>query len=167
MLNGLGEAAGRAIERAREAGRFYRSTISPVAPGWARRSSSDWRRPMRLAPSARAGGRRCGRRSARKRNAAPCRYSNTARCQPPALPRVLSSVSANLVPNPAEPGLPADGTPSHDELPPLPAMPLYEEVVADYRTAGLSLRAHPISFYREQLARLGDHARARLGESGE
>jgi error-prone DNA polymerase len=31
----------------------------------------------------------------------------------------------------------------------------YEEVVADYRTAGLSLRAHPISFYREQLARLG------------
>jgi error-prone DNA polymerase len=34
-------------------------------------------------------------------------------------------------------------------------MELYEEVVADYRTAGLSLRAHPISFYREQLARLG------------
>jgi error-prone DNA polymerase len=36
----------------------------------------------------------------------------------------------------------------------LPAMPLYEQVVADYRTAGLSLRAHPISFYREQLNRL-------------
>jgi error-prone DNA polymerase len=33
-------------------------------------------------------------------------------------------------------------------------MELYEEVVADYRTAGLSLRAHPISFYREQLQRL-------------
>jgi error-prone DNA polymerase len=33
-------------------------------------------------------------------------------------------------------------------------MKLYEEVVADYRTAGLSLRAHPISFYREQLQRL-------------
>ncbi len=31
----------------------------------------------------------------------------------------------------------------------------YEEVVADYRTAGLSLRAHPISFYRRQLDRLG------------
>jgi error-prone DNA polymerase len=37
----------------------------------------------------------------------------------------------------------------------LPPMPLYEEVVADYRTAGLSLRAHPISFYRDQLHRLG------------
>ncbi|MFO0790066.1 MAG: error-prone DNA polymerase [Pirellulales bacterium] len=37
----------------------------------------------------------------------------------------------------------------------LPAMETYEEVVADYRTAGLSLRAHPISFYREQLAQLG------------
>lgn len=34
-------------------------------------------------------------------------------------------------------------------------MQLYEEVVADYRTAGLSLRAHPISFYRDQLKRLG------------
>ena len=31
----------------------------------------------------------------------------------------------------------------------------HEEVVADYRTAGLSLRAHPISFYRRQLDRLG------------
>ncbi len=38
---------------------------------------------------------------------------------------------------------------------PLPAMQPYEEVVADYRTAGLSLRAHPISFYRQQLERLG------------
>jgi error-prone DNA polymerase len=40
-------------------------------------------------------------------------------------------------------------------IPALPPMPLYEEVVADYRTAGLSLRAHPISFYRDQLERLG------------
>jgi error-prone DNA polymerase len=37
----------------------------------------------------------------------------------------------------------------------LPPMPLHEEVVADYRSAGLSLRAHPISFYRSELARLG------------
>jgi error-prone DNA polymerase len=34
-------------------------------------------------------------------------------------------------------------------------MPLHEQVVADYRTVGLSLRAHPISFYRRQLDRLG------------
>jgi error-prone DNA polymerase len=31
----------------------------------------------------------------------------------------------------------------------------YEQVVADYRTTGLSLRSHPISFYRDQLNRLG------------
>jgi error-prone DNA polymerase len=29
-----------------------------------------------------------------------------------------------------------------------------EEVLADYRTAGLSLRAHPVAFYRPQLERL-------------
>jgi error-prone DNA polymerase len=40
-------------------------------------------------------------------------------------------------------------------LPSLPAMQLQEEVVADYRTAGLSLRAHPLSFHRSALARLG------------
>ena len=43
-------------------------------------------------------------------------------------------------------------------------MQLYEEVVADYRTAGLSLRAHPISFYREQLDRLGITPARRLVE---
>ena len=43
-------------------------------------------------------------------------------------------------------------------------MQLYEEVVADYRTAGLSLRAHPISFYREQLERLGVTSAQGLGE---
>ena len=35
--------------------------------------------------------------------------------------------------------------------PTLPAMTPQEEVFADYRTSGLSLRAHPISFYREEL----------------
>ena len=43
-------------------------------------------------------------------------------------------------------------------------MPLYEQVVADYRTTGLSLRAHPISFYREQLDRLGITPAQRLVE---
>ncbi len=40
-----------------------------------------------------------------------------------------------------------------DEEPavPLPAMPLVEQVFADYRTSGLSLKAHPISFFRQQL----------------
>jgi error-prone DNA polymerase len=36
----------------------------------------------------------------------------------------------------------------------LPPMPAYEEVVADYRSIGLSLKAHPMSFYRDQLNRL-------------
>jgi error-prone DNA polymerase len=34
-------------------------------------------------------------------------------------------------------------------------MPLCEHVAEDYVTTGLSLKEHPISFFREQLARLG------------
>ncbi len=37
----------------------------------------------------------------------------------------------------------------------LPAMPLSEEVVADYQTTRLSLKAHPMSFLRDGLARRG------------
>ena len=36
----------------------------------------------------------------------------------------------------------------------LPQMPLEEEVVADYHATRLSLKAHPISFYRQQLDQL-------------
>ena len=36
----------------------------------------------------------------------------------------------------------------------LPTMTDEEEVFADYRTAGLSLRAHPLSFHRDALDRL-------------
>jgi error-prone DNA polymerase len=46
--------------------------------------------------------------------------------------------------------------------PALPAMRLEDEVVADYRSAGLSLRAHPISFHRRELAQLGITPAARL-----
>jgi error-prone DNA polymerase len=35
------------------------------------------------------------------------------------------------------------------------AMPQAEEVVEDYRAMGLSLKAHPCSFFREQLGRMG------------
>jgi error-prone DNA polymerase len=38
---------------------------------------------------------------------------------------------------------------------PLPPMGLHAEVVADYQTTGLSLRAHPLAFEREKLSRLG------------
>ena len=37
----------------------------------------------------------------------------------------------------------------------LPELQLREEVVADYLSTGLSLRAHPMSFHREQLSELG------------
>jgi error-prone DNA polymerase len=46
----------------------------------------------------------------------------------------------------------------------LPVMQLNDEVVADYRSAGLSLRAHPISFYRDQLDRLGITPAKKLAE---
>jgi error-prone DNA polymerase len=35
--------------------------------------------------------------------------------------------------------------------PSLPEMPLHRHVVQDYATVGLSLKAHPVSFFREQL----------------
>ena len=38
---------------------------------------------------------------------------------------------------------------------PLPVMPLSEEVIADYQTQRLSLKAHPISFLRASLAERG------------
>ena len=38
---------------------------------------------------------------------------------------------------------------------PLPAMPLSEEVIADYQTQRLSLKAHPMSFLRASLAGRG------------
>ena len=39
-----------------------------------------------------------------------------------------------------------------EAAPPLPAMPLAEEVVADYQTTRLSLKAHPMQFLRARLA---------------
>jgi error-prone DNA polymerase len=48
--------------------------------------------------------------------------------------------------------------------PALPTMDLADEVVADYRSHGLSLRAHPISFYRTELTALGITTAAGLAE---
>ena len=51
----------------------------------------------------------------------------------------------------------AAGLEEADGAPPLalPATPLSEEVVHDYETIRLSLKAHPVSFLRERLARAG------------
>ncbi|MBL9081386.1 MAG: error-prone DNA polymerase, partial [Planctomycetales bacterium] len=50
-----------------------------------------------------------------------------------------------------------------------PALPLspFEEVLADYRTAGFSLRAHPISFLRSELDRRRCLSSEQLGKLGE
>jgi error-prone DNA polymerase len=50
-----------------------------------------------------------------------------------------------------------------DELPAaLPRLKSREEVLADYRTSGLSLRAHPMQFERQRLERLNVVPAARL-----
>ncbi len=46
----------------------------------------------------------------------------------------------------------------------LPRMDGRQEVFADYQTTGLSLRQHPIAFYRQELDRLGVTPHARLAE---
>ena len=46
----------------------------------------------------------------------------------------------------------------------LPSMPLGEHVVHDYRSLGLSLKAHPVSFLRAKLDRAGITPSARLGQ---
>ena len=48
---------------------------------------------------------------------------------------------------------------------PLPDMPVTEQVVADYQTLRLSLKAHPLSFLRASLARQGYAACADLSDS--
>ena len=46
----------------------------------------------------------------------------------------------------------------------LPPMPLVEQVFADYRTSGFSLKAHPISFFRGQLDQLRVMPAGKLSE---
>jgi error-prone DNA polymerase len=48
----------------------------------------------------------------------------------------------------------------------LPAMPLCEHVVEDYVTTGLSLKDHPVRFFRERLLALGAIRNAQLRDEG-
>ena len=65
---------------------------------------------------------------------------------------------------------PASGQPLLANLEPeepptsLPALSLAEEVLADYRSAGLSLRAHPMAFVRHELDQVGVTRAAQLPE---
>ncbi|MGD0897912.1 MAG: error-prone DNA polymerase [Thermoguttaceae bacterium] len=60
-----------------------------------------------------------------------------------------------------------DGSPATSQTTaPLPAMSPAEEVLADYRAAGLSLRGHPLEFFRGELDRLGVVPAVGLGRWG-
>jgi len=54
-----------------------------------------------------------------------------------------------------EPGSLFRNVPDHEQPAALPALSPAMEVTADYRTTGLSLRAHPFQFLREQVSVLG------------
>ena len=49
----------------------------------------------------------------------------------------------------------------------LPVTTVQEEVVADYQTLGLTLRPHPVSFYREHLQRAGRDASRAAGRTAQ
>jgi error-prone DNA polymerase len=138
MINGLRANAAAAIERAREDGPF--TSIDDFA----RRTGLSQAVVKRLAEADAFGSLGAGRRQAlwdslgQERN------------------RVWQPLLDILPLPPGEgrgEGLPP-GQNGRAMYSAIPAMPPYEEVVADYRSVGLSLKAHPISFYRQQLNRL-------------
>jgi error-prone DNA polymerase len=161
ILNGLGEATGKAIERAREAGAF------DSIDDFARRTGLGQAKIKRLAEADAFGSLGTGRRQAlwqalgqeKKRRAMPL-FNVGNKELIAGRPRRPGSGDRR------SPAIDRDDKQSGEEiiLGALPQMQLYEEVVADYRTAGLSLRAHPISFYREQLQRLEITPARQLGE---
>jgi error-prone DNA polymerase len=57
-----------------------------------------------------------------------------------------------------------DDVPADEPAVPLPALSPLEEVVADYRTQGLSLRGHPVQFMRERLRQLRALSSMELGQ---
>ena len=57
-----------------------------------------------------------------------------------------------------------DGTPDDEPPVALPPLSRLEEVVADYRTSGLSLRDHPVKFLRDRLKVLGAISSAELAQ---
>jgi error-prone DNA polymerase len=162
MIGGLRETHGKLIEQVRTGGPF--TSIDDFA----RRTGLGQAVIKRLAEADAFSSVGAGRRQAmwhalgqeKKRLMMPLFESSL---QPPASPGVLNGrniLRADKPPADPAPGktgcrVPAGAVEASEDSLMLPVMPLYEEVVADYRTAGLSLRAHPISFYRDQLERLG------------
>jgi error-prone DNA polymerase len=163
MLNGLGEKVGKAIERARENGPFL------SIDDFARRTGLGQAVVKRLAEADAFGSVGAGRRQAlwqalgqeKKRRAMPLFEPEQEEDCKMQIVEEDSSAMNNL--QFAICNLQSSND-AIDRQPQLPPMQLYEQVVADYRTAGLSLRAHPISFYRKQLERLGVTQAQRLVE---
>jgi error-prone DNA polymerase len=148
MLNGIGEAVGKKIERARESGPFL------SVDEFTRRTGLGRPVVKRLAEADAFGSIGAGRRQA-------VWQALGQEKKPLAMPLFECKVIAEE----GTAGPPFGRCPaSSGTQAPLPVMEPYEEVVADYRTAGLSLRAHPISFYRMQLDQLGVTPARRLVE---
>ncbi len=160
MVNGLRETFGQLIERTRAA-RPYTSVDD-----FAHRTGLGQAVVKRLAEADAFGSLGTNRRQAIWQTLA---QEKTPRSLP-----LFDSIRGGEGEAPAELGTStrfgsAGASPSHltvddDSLPALPAMSLEEEVVADYRSAGLSLRAHPISFHRRELDQLGITPAGRLVE---
>jgi error-prone DNA polymerase len=135
MVSGLAEAAARVIERAREDDPF--ASIDDFA----RRTRLGQAVVKRLAEADAFRSIGSGRRQALWQALAQEK-------KPRLLPLFEKGDKSNFVsPDAVSPPAPAtklDLSPFSE--PALPPMQLQEEVVADYRSAGLSLRAHPISF---------------------
>jgi error-prone DNA polymerase len=136
MVNGLREIFGQVIERARDAGPF--TSIDDFA----RRTNLGQAVVKRLADADAFGSLGTNRRQA-------IWQSLAQEKKPKPLPLL------DTLPLPPGEGW-GEGA--------LPAMSLREEVVADYRSAGLSLRAHPISFHRCELDQLGITPAGQLSE---
>jgi error-prone DNA polymerase len=149
MLNGLPERAARAIEQARAAGPF--TSIDDFA----RRTGLGQATVKRLAEADAFNSIGAGRRESlwqalaqeKKRRAMPLFEAHIA--DPSWVGRM------NYRNDKPSEIIDAECRPSQNGPAILPPMQPYEQVIADYRTTGLSLRAHPISFYRDQLHRLG------------
>jgi error-prone DNA polymerase len=122
QVHGLGEAAGRRIEQARRDGPFR------LPQELARRARLERESLLHLARAGALASLGLDRRRA---------VWEAMRCvdEPGQLPLLEPQVDE-----------------ADEEEPALPALGRQEEVIADYRTGGLSLSAHPIQFERQRLA---------------
>jgi error-prone DNA polymerase len=137
---GLGEAAGRRIEEARRAGHFR------LPHELARRASLDRESLLHLARAGAFESLGLDRRRA---------VWEAMRC----LDRPESQ--------PLLQGLQDESDSDEEDDLLLPEMTRQEEVIADYRTSGLSLRSHPLHFERDELAERGVITAADAGVSPE